>query len=295
MQYKYVSAETLKYIDQLLLELAGVTVEGELSGKHKSKLIGKSLEFVQYREYSPGDDIKFIDWKVYARRDRFFVKQFQQETNLTGYIFLDCSMSMYYPVTGMTKYEYGSYLVSYLSYILLNQGDSVGVVKFDSRIREVLPASCKENYYYEILRFLEKELRGEHTKFDELFKSIVTIAKKKNVVVIISDLICSDENFLIKILREISSFGIYLIILHIVDRKEELLEIEYDSCTLVDIEQCFSPVKTKLEEIRDYYHIEFNKLIDFYRQNLNDKNIKYFLVRTELPIITNLKFILEQQ
>ncbi|MCS7151380.1 MAG: DUF58 domain-containing protein [Endomicrobia bacterium] len=299
MHYKYTSTEVLKYIDQLILEFNSITVEGDFAGKHKSRLIGRSLDFIQHREYVCGDDIKFIDWKVYARRDRFFVKQYQQEVNLTAYIFLDCSASMHYPEKdknpSITKYEYGNYLASYISYILLNQGDCVGICKFDSKIRQVLPASSNVNYYYKILEFLEEEIFGEQTNFGEVFKQLIGLVKKKNMVIIISDFIDMNEKKIVKILRELSFSDIYLMILHIVDRTEELLELNYDNCILEDIEIHTIFVKTKVEEIKDYYRREFKKILEFYKENLNDRNIRYFTIRTELPLVENLKFILEQQ
>lgn len=295
---KYVSNDTLRYIDQLIFDTGNKVVEGIYSGRHKSLLIGKSLEFVQHREYTPSDDIKLIDWKVYARKDRFFIKQYQQETNIVVNIALDCSNSMWYPEKKdgeLTKYEYASFLVSYLSYILLNQGDSVGVIKFGSEIKEKLGPSSKNSFYHDILNFLDRELKEEKTDFSKLFEYIISSVKKKTYLILISDLISKNEEHITKMLRQLSTYGIYVYVLHIIAPKERKIDFDYENCIFEDLENEFLPIKTNLQEIKEYYRDKFKKLIEYYNKNLNDNNIKYFEIDISLPIITNLKLIMEQK
>ncbi len=292
---KYVSDEVLNSLEQLMFETGNKVIEGTYSGKHKSSLIGKSLEFVQHREYTHSDDIKLIDWKVYARKDRFFIKQYQQETNLVVNIALDCSNSMWYPEKGLTKYEYGSYLVSYLSYILLNQGDSVGVLKFSSEIKERIGPSSKNNFYYEVINFLDNEIKGGVSNFTKLFEWIISAAKKKTFFVLVSDLISEDKKLLVKMLHQISAYGIYIYVLHVIAPEEREIDFGTENCIIEDLEDKFLPIKTNITEIKDYYKKEFSKLIEYYKKNLNDNNIKYFEIDTALPIITNLKLIIEKK
>lgn len=294
MKFKYVSAENLQYIDKLLFELNNTVVEGNYPGKHKSLLIGKSLDFVQHREYVYGDDIKSIDWKVYARRDRFFIKQYQQETNLVVNIYLDCSSSMWYPFAGrIKKYEYGSYMVSYLSYVILSQSDSVSVVKFSNVIEESLGPSSQKSFYYKILSFLDNEICAKQTDFNFLVDYILKTEKKRSVVIIISDLISDDEVKLVKLLQQISAYGIYLILIHIVDKDEMSLQLGYENCTVKYIEDDSVSVRTNLQEIQKFYEKEFAKLVEYYTQHLNGKNSRYVFINTSLPILTNLKFVLQ--
>lgn len=295
MNYKYVSQEDLNKIEQLLFELNNTIVDGNLPGKHKSVLIGKSLDFVQHREYVSGDDIKLIDWKVYARRDRFFIKQYQQETNLVVNFAVDCSTSMWFPEEGnFKKYEYGSFLVSYLSYILLSQGDSVGLIKFADKIEVLVPPSSRENNYYDILRCLENEVFYKGTSFEKLCNYIIETAKKRTVVIVVSDLISPDETKIVKLLRNIASAGVYVILLHLLDKTELFLNYEVDNCIFEDVENEFFYVKTNLQDIKERYKKEITKLIEYYKSSLNDKNIRYITIDTSIPIVTNLKNILIQ-
>lgn len=292
---KYVSEEVLRSIDQLIFEIGNKVVNGNYSGKHKSLSIGKSLEFVQHREYVHSDDIKLIDWKVYARKDRFFIKQYQQETNLVVNIALDCSNSMWYPEKGLTKYEYGSYLVSYLSYILLNQGDSVGIFKFSSEIKEKIGPSSKNDFYYEIIKFLNNEIKGGSTNFIKLFEWIISTTRKRTFLILVSDLLFEDEGLLVKMLRQVAAYGIYVYVLHIITPEEREINFEFENCLIEDLENKFSPININVLEIKDHYKKVFSQLIERYKKNLNGNNIKYFEIDTALPIITNLKLIMEQK
>ncbi|MCS7230698.1 MAG: DUF58 domain-containing protein [Elusimicrobiota bacterium] len=292
MKYKYLQEEILQHIKFFIFEINN-KVDGKYSGKHKSWFIGKSLDFVQHREYSYGDDIKLIDWKIYGRRDKFFIKQFHQETNLEVYFFIDCSASMWYPEDGITKYEYANYICSYLSYIFLNQKDKVGVVKFDNKIIDILNSSSVESFYYNILDFLEKEIKGDYSNFTNVIDKILSQFKKRTLIILMSDLISDDEKITVKLLKEVSSYGIYLFVLHIIYPKEKTLEFDFDNIRFKDIEEKLPEVKTNLVEIKDLYVKEFLNLIDYYNKELNDKNIKYKTIYTSLPILENLKIILE--
>jgi len=295
MNYKYVSNEVLNYLNKMVFELKNASVEGNYPGKHRSLLIGKSLDFVQHREYTQGDDIKLIDWKVYARKEKFFVKQYQQETNLVVYMFLDCSTSMWYPKNGITKYEYGSFLVSYLSYILLHQGDTVNIIKFDSVIRESLESVYRRDFYYKILEFLENEIVGSQSDYNCLFNFIYKYIKKKTLVIVVTDLVSYEYLKIINLLKQTSVYGINLVILHIVDESEMNLNFSYDKYIFEDIEDKSVSVPTDVQEIKDVYQKEFEKLISFYKQSFNTNGINYYLINTKLPIVQNLEIILEQK
>ncbi len=295
MKYKYVSNEILSHLNKMMFELKNTSVEGNYPGKHKSLLVGKSLDFIQHREYSKGDDIKLIDWKVYARKEKFFVKQYQQETNLLAYLFLDCSSSMWYPKNKITKYEYGSFLVSYLSYILLHQGDTVSVIKFDNEIKDVIQSVSQKDFYSKILEFLDNEILGEKSDYTCVFNFIFNYVKKRTLIILISDLVSEEYAKIVNMLKQISAYGINLVVLHIVDESEMLLNLGYEKCLVEDIEDKSLSITTDVYEIKKLYQKEFENLINFYKQNLNTNTISYYFIDTSLPIIQNLKFVLEQK
>ena len=137
---KYLRPEVLSGIARMDLK-ARLIVEGFISGLHKSPFHGFSVEFAEHREYVPGDDIRHIDWKVFGRADRFYIKRYEEETNLRAHILLDSSESMRYASGGMSKYEYGCHLAAALTFLLLRQQDAVGLVTFDDEIRQHIPAS----------------------------------------------------------------------------------------------------------------------------------------------------------
>ncbi|HYF51987.1 MAG TPA: DUF58 domain-containing protein, partial [Planctomycetota bacterium] len=139
---KYLDPKTLTKIGNLDLK-ARLIVEGYISGQHKSPYHGFSVEFAEHREYTPGDDLKHLDWKVFAKSDRFYIKQYEEETNLRSYILLDTSESMRYASPGqITKLEYASYIAASLTYMLIRQQDSVGMVQFDNKVKKFIPASA---------------------------------------------------------------------------------------------------------------------------------------------------------
>lgn len=291
-RYKYLQEDILQKVNILMLEIKE-NVDGKYSGKHRSSLIGKSLDFLQHREYSSSDDIKLIDWKIYGRKDKFFIKQYHQETNLEAFFFIDCSSSMWYPKDEITKYEYANFICSYLSYILLNQSDRVGVLKFDNKIKSELPASSGENFYYRILEYLEDEIKGEQSDFKKVINEILSKIKKRTLLIFISDLISNSEDEIIKLLKVVASYEVLVYILHIVAFKEKFLEFNFDNIKFRDIENHFSEINTNVQEIKQLYVREFDNMISRYNKELNDRNIRYKTLYTHLSILENLKLILE--
>lgn len=296
MNFKYFDPNVLKFLDSFVLKPNG-NFEGKHSGKHISSSIGRSLEFVQHREYTSGDDLKYIDWKIYAKRDRFFIKQYYQETDLETWIFIDCSKSMFFPEENkeLKKYEYGNYMASYLSYILLKQGDSVGMVKFDNKIESILERSSGEKFYYKILQFLEEEIIAEQTEFISIINEILKFVKKKNFLIFISDLVSKDEKEIVRLFKKVAAYGVNILVLHIIHPKEYNLNwIESENISFEDVED-FHQIKTNIYEIKELYNREFNRILEYYKKELNYKNIRYFVVDTNLSILENLQFIISQK
>src|SRR5579862_123783 len=168
------------------LELKARTiVEGVLSGLHRSPYKGFSVEFAEYRQYMPGDDLSIIDWKVYARSDRHYVKKFEEETNLDCHILLDLSASMGYGRTGMTKLEYAQCLAASLGYLMNRQRDAVGLTTFDDRIRTMLPASARPGHLRSLLVTLDRLELGRTTDVARPLHQLAQALTKRGMIVLI--------------------------------------------------------------------------------------------------------------
>src|SRR5215217_1310056 len=160
----------LRFLDPAVLARLGTlelkartVVEGFLSGLHRSPFKGFSVEFAEYRQYLPGDDLSTIDWKVYARSDRYYVKKFEEDTNLDCYVLLDVSASMGYGSHGITKLEYGSMLAASLAYLMNRQRDAVGLTAFDEGIVSMLPPSARPRHLHALLAMLQQLSLGART------------------------------------------------------------------------------------------------------------------------------------
>src|SRR2546423_1762742 len=160
--HKYLDPVALAKVGSLELQ-ARLIVEGYLSGMHKSPYHGFSVEFAQHREYVPGDDIKHVDWKVYARTGRFYLKQYEEETNLVCWLLLDTSESMRYGSGAVTKCDYACMSAASLAYLILHQADSAGLVTFDSQVRSVLKPSSQPSHLKEMVAVMNRGAAGEKT------------------------------------------------------------------------------------------------------------------------------------
>jgi len=188
-KHKYLDPRVLNKIARLEFRARRV-VEGFISGMHRSPYHGFAVEFAEYRQYAPGDDIKHIDWKAWARADRYFVKQYEEETNLACHIVLDCSKSMAYGEgrEGMSKFDYGATLAASLAFLLQRQQDAVGAVLFDNEIRAVIPPRSNPRQVFAIAHALE-ECRPDHrSDVDAVFARLPAQIRRRGVVIIVSDL-----------------------------------------------------------------------------------------------------------
>src|SRR5262245_31441592 len=168
---RYLDPLTLARVRNLELQ-ARLIVEGYLSGRHKSPYHGFSVEFAQHREYVPGDDIKHVDWKVYGRTERFYLKQYEEETNLVCWLVVDVSESMQYRSGAVSKYDYGCRLAAALAYLVLQQQDSVGLVTFDDQLRKILRPLSRPSYLKEIVQVLNQGAAREKTRLGSVFHDL---------------------------------------------------------------------------------------------------------------------------
>src|SRR6266436_3901242 len=202
------------------LELrARVVVEGFWNGLHRSPYHGFSVEFTEYRQYSPGDDPRYVYWRVFARSDLYFINKFEDETNLRCYLLADNSRSMGFSSLSYTKAEYAATLAATLAYFLYLQGDAVGLLTFDEQIREYLPARHRTGHLRHLMLRLEQPAGGQTTDLAAPLKRIVEIVRKRGLIVILSDLL-GPIGTLEKDLTALSACGHEVVLFHILDPVE---------------------------------------------------------------------------
>ncbi len=167
--------------------VAKQVVEGFCSGMHRSPHKGFSVEFKQHRQYVPGDEIRHIDWRVFGRSDRFYIREYEEETNLRATLLLDCSGSMNYGRNGLTKFHYASRLAASLSYLMLGQQDSVGLVTFDTKIRKYIPPRSRVSHLRVLIDELQRSQPGGETELGDVFHDLVPKLHRRGLLVILSD------------------------------------------------------------------------------------------------------------
>jgi uncharacterized protein (DUF58 family) len=213
-----IDPQTLMSIRNLELR-ARVVVEGFWNGIHRSPYHGFSAEFTEYRQYTPDDDPRYLDWRVYARSDRYFIKKFEDETNLRCLLVADISRSMTYGSKGYSKAEYAGTLAATLAYFLYLQGDAVGLLTFDDRIREYLPPRHRAGHLRHLMLALEKPASGNATGLEAPLKQVAETVRKRSLVVVVSDFLAPLDGFE-RDLRALSACGHELIVFQVLDPTE---------------------------------------------------------------------------
>jgi uncharacterized protein (DUF58 family) len=264
------------------LELKARTiVEGFLSGLHRSPFKGFSVEFAEYRQYIPGDDLSTIDWKVFARSDRYYVKKFEEETNLDAHLMLDVSGSMGYGSTAMTKFEYGACLAASLAYLMNRQRDAVGLTAFDDKIVEMLPPGSRPGHLRNILLTLDRLKLGRETNVSKPLHQIVDSLSKRGMVVLISDLL-DDPDAVIRGLKHFQHRGNDVIVFQVLDPDE--IDFPFERATKFEDLETSEEVLAVPVVVRDHYVKEMGALIERYRLGLGAAGIDYQLLSTKRPL-----------
>ena len=224
---RFLQPETIAHISRLEV-IARNVVEGFLSGGHRSPYFGQSIEFAQHREYVAGDDIRRIDWKVWSKTDKFYIKQYEEETNLRTTLVVDVSESMLFSEGGVSKYEYACQTAASLAYLLLRQSDACGLVTFDSDIRNRIEQSSKLNHLNSILSALSVSEPREKTRMQDVLRKVADEYSRRGLIVLISDLL-ADREGLFKGLKLLRTRGHDVMVFHILDDAE--LDFPYTGTT----------------------------------------------------------------
>jgi len=220
----FIDPEALMRIQSLELR-AKVVVEGFFHGIHRSPFHGFSVEFSEYRQYSPGDDPRYIDWRLFARSDRYYIKRFEDETNLRCFLLVDMSQSMGYGSKSYTKGDYGRTTAATLAYFLWWQRDAVGLLTFDENIVEYIPARFRPGHLHNLMLHLEHAYAGRSTNLAAPLEQIAKIVTKRSLIVLISDLLAPLESLEVQ-LGYLRSRGHEVIVLRVLDPAEEKFQFE---------------------------------------------------------------------
>jgi uncharacterized protein (DUF58 family) len=274
---KYLDPAVLSNINNLELR-ARLVVEGFITGLHKSPFHGFSVEFSQHRPYNYGDNLKYIDWKVFGRTDRFFIKQFEEETNLKAYILLDVSNSMTFSTTSVSKLDYGKNLAAAMSYLMLLQHDAVGLSLFDSQIQKILPPRSVSSYLQPILTELDTIQAGKDTDIGPILHTMSERLKRRGLIILISDLYDNPENVLSG-LRHFRYNQHEVLVFHLLDPAELSFDFEGD----IEFEDLESgeKIRTYPWYIRQEYIEAVNKFEQSYRRQCREYLIDYHLLTTD--------------
>jgi uncharacterized protein (DUF58 family) len=248
-----IDPQTLMRIRNLELR-ARVVVEGFWNGMHRSPFHGFSVEFTEYRQYTPGDDPRYVDWKLFARSDRYYLRKFEDETNLRCQLLVDASRSMGYGSLGYTKSDYANTLAATLAHFLFKQGDAVGVLTFDEKVRDYLPARNRPGHLRHLMLNLEKASAGTSTDLITPLDRAVELTRKRGLMVLISDLLATVDRFEAS-LAALNACGHEVVVFHVLDPSE--LDFNFEKASLfLDVETgkeiYIDPVQARKEYLRQF-------------------------------------------
>ncbi len=257
-------------------------VEGFLAGLHRSPFRGFSVEFTEHRAYQPGDEPRYLDWKMLARSDRLFVKQFEEETNLRAMILVDASRSMAWrgAADRLTKRAYADRLAAALALILLRQRDATGLVTFDDRVRQVVPARVKSGQWTRVVRGLLDTPDGYGTAAEGALRHVTTLLARRGLVVLISDLLL-DRELTLTALRYLRHRGHQVIVFHIMDRAE--LELAGPPEVRFRDPESTASVVVRPRELARAYAATVQREIAAWRSTCRRHGVGYHHVPTDLP------------
>ena len=285
-----------RYLDPLALAKvrglemqARLIVEGYLSGMHKSPYHGFSVEFAQHREYVPGDDLKHLDWKVYSRTGRFYLKQYDEETNLNCWLLVDASESMQYGSGPMkadgkplvTKYDYACMAAAALGYLILSQQDSAGLVTYDNAIRQFLRPSSQPSHMKQIVNLLNKGAGRERTSLAPIFHDLAERITRRGIIVVLSDFF-DEPSSILEGLKHLRHKRQEVIALHILDRAE--VEFPFQEATLFRGLEQMPELLTDPRSLRDGYLEQVREFVAELQHGCLNQNIDYVQMRTDASL-----------
>lgn len=276
----FVDPKALMAIRSLELR-ARVVVQGFWNGLHRSPYHGFSVEFTEYRQYTPGDDTRYLDWKLYARSDRYYLKRFEDETNLRCHLLVDQSRSMTYGSLSYSKFDYARTLAATLAWFLNGQGDAIGLFTFDERVRAYLPARHRHGHLRQLMLALERKPEGRETNLGEPLRRVAELARKRGLIVLISDLL-APVNELERDLGKLAAAGHEIVIFQILDPKE--LTFDFTAATLFQDVESEKDVYLDPEIVRSEYLRQLQNHSDRIQLFCRKLGISFYHLRTDQPL-----------
>lgn len=288
---KYLQPEMAAKLRNMSLR-ARLVVEGFIIGHHKSPYHGFSVEFAEHRVYGSGDEIRHIDWKLYGKTDRYYIKRFEEETNLRSYIIVDTSQSMTYKSGKVSKLDYASYLTAALSYLMLNQQDGVGLVLFDEKINTFIPPRSTSSHLNTLLTQLDGLSSGKDTKIGDALHEMAERIKKRGLVILISDLF-DDPQEILTGLKHFRHNKQEVIVFHIMDRQE--LEFNFNIRTRFKDIETGQTITTEPWQIRKPYQELIKQFQDNFRKHCRQRQIDYIPLFTDMNLDTAMNEYLQKR
>lgn len=266
-----------------------VKKSGFITGRHRGAKKGNSVEFAEHRQYMPGDDLRSLDWKVLGRKDRLYIRQYEEETNLRTTILLDCSGSMAYDGEAaaeldgrrLSKFDYARYLTAGLTYMLAGQQDAVGLVTFDTKIREYLPARSSASQTRRILELIDKAKAGDETDPAPVINDIAERIPSRGLVVVISDLFTTDQDALIKALHHFSYRNHEIVVMHVL--ADEELTFNFDGHVHFDNLEGPEDMMLDAKSIRAGYLEQVNAFLKKVGDGVRKMGADYVPMNTKIP------------
>ena len=282
MAHSWLDPKTLARLQTLQLRARHI-VEGYVAGAHRSPYKGFSIEFAEHREYAPGDDLRYVDWKVFGRTDKFYLKQYEDETNLVAYLVLDASESMCYrgPSAPLSKYEYAQCLSAAISWLVLHQQDSVGLTVFDEQIRHSVRPSSNASHLQQLLQVMESAEPVAKTATGPIFHELAERFRKRGVVIIISDFF-DDVDKMMAGLKHFRHRRHDVVLMHVLDPAE--LDFPFSRPTMFQGLEGFPEVLADPKSLRRAYLEEFQRFCKKLSTACRAHGIDYQRIRSDQPL-----------
>lgn len=277
---RFLHPEAIKRISRMELRARHI-VEGFLSGMHRSPYFGQSIEFRQHREYAHGDDLRHVDWQVWARQDRLYVKQYEEDTNLRCSLLVDTSASMSYGSGPMNKYEYGCTAAASIAYLALKQQDAVGAASFDEKLRNQVQVRSTRNHLNAVVESFANQSQSDKTDMHKILRQAAETYPRRGMMVIVSDLL-TDVPLLLKGLRLLRQRGHDVMVFHIMDDDE--LDFPFDGPTRFEGLETIDALNCNPRALREGYLEAVGEFLEDVRRGCAGSTIDYALIRTSEPL-----------
>lgn len=277
---RFLAPEVLARITSLEL-LARTVVEGFISGLHRSPFTGFSTEFAEYRQYMPGDDLRYLDWKLLGRTDRYYIKKYRADTNSQCHILIDASASMRYTTGDITKLQYAQFLGSSLAYLANKQQDAVGLIAFDQEVRTHIPAHTRTGHMRTIFGRMEQIEAGNETRLSEMLHLAAERISRRGIIVVLSDFYDEPEA-ITEALQHLRFKGNDVIVFQVLDKNE--LDFDFIEPVLLEDSETVEQIHVLPDVLGDGYRETIRKHLEAVREGCTSNKIDYELLTTDKPL-----------